>query len=253
MLTFVKISIVAALCSVGANAAAGKRGLNYNNAVWANYFKGSPQVTWGYNWGWPSNGLDSSFEFVPMLWGAPSAPDDAWTSACKAAKNCLTFNEPDLGSQANIIPSVAAAAYQNYVSPLHGQGPRISGPAVTNGGEGQLPYMGLGWMDAFNSVCTGCWQDFQAIHWYGNETADAFKAYLTQAHNRAGKNLWVTEFMLQDSEANQIAWLKQILPWMDAQPWIEKYSYFGVFELFLINAAGTGLSNIGQLYSTYSG
>lgn len=44
--------------------AQGKRGLNYNNATWANYFKGYPQVTWGYNWGWPSNGLDASFEFV---------------------------------------------------------------------------------------------------------------------------------------------------------------------------------------------
>jgi hypothetical protein len=30
----------------------GKRGLNYNSATWANYFKGYPKVTWGYNWGW---------------------------------------------------------------------------------------------------------------------------------------------------------------------------------------------------------
>lgn len=45
-------------------AVAGKRGLAYNSATYANLFKGNKQVTWGYNWGYPSNGLDSSFEFV---------------------------------------------------------------------------------------------------------------------------------------------------------------------------------------------
>ena len=54
-----------ALASIA--TAQGKRGLNYNNATWANYFKGYPQITWGYNWGWPSNGLDPSFEFVRKI------------------------------------------------------------------------------------------------------------------------------------------------------------------------------------------
>jgi hypothetical protein len=53
-----------ALASIA--AAQGKRGLNYNDAAWANYFVGYPKITWGYNWGWPSNGLDGSFEFVSL-------------------------------------------------------------------------------------------------------------------------------------------------------------------------------------------
>ena len=157
-----KLSLVSLLWVSGAQAT-GKRGLAYSNATWANYFKGSSEVTWGYNWGWPSNGLDSSFEFVPMLWGVPNGADPDWTAAATAAKNILTFNEPDLNSQANIIPSVAVAGYKMYVQPLEGK-VRISGPAVTNSGNGQLPYQGLGWMDAFNSVCSGCSMDFQAIH-----------------------------------------------------------------------------------------
>ena len=156
-----KVSLATLAFAAGA-LAAGKRGLSYNDATWANYFVNS-QVTWGYNWGWPSNGLDASFEFVPMLWGVPSAADPDWTSAAEAAQNILTFNEPDLGSQANIIPSVAATGYQTYVQPLAGQ-TRISYPAVTNGGEGMLPYIGLGWLDAFSGDCTGCTNDFQAIH-----------------------------------------------------------------------------------------
>jgi len=245
-----KTSIAALAFAAGA-VAQSKRGLCYSNTTWANYFVGT-QVSWGYNWGWPSNGLDASFEFVPMLWGVPSAADPDWTAAATAAKNILTFNEPDLGSQANTIPSVAAAGYQTFVQPLAGK-VRISGPAVTNGGEGALPYMGLGWMDAFNSICTGCTMDFQAIHWYNNATADEFKAYMTQAHQRSGKNLWITEFMLQDSEAAQIAFLQNVMPWMDSQDWIERYAYFGPFETYLINAAGDGLSNIGKTFATYTG
>jgi hypothetical protein len=53
----------------------------------------------GYNRGWPSNGFDSSFELVPILWGVPSGPDPDWTDAAWAAENILSYNEPDLGSQ----------------------------------------------------------------------------------------------------------------------------------------------------------
>lgn len=132
----------ATAAATGAAVVAGKRGLNYNNGTWANYFKGNPQVTWGYNWGWPSNGLDPSFEFVPMLWGVPNGVDADWNTAALAAKYVLGFNEPDLTSQANIIPSVAAAGYKMYFQPLAGK-VKLGGPAVTNAGNGVLPYMGM--------------------------------------------------------------------------------------------------------------
>ncbi|TAQ86806.1 hypothetical protein B7494_g4888 [Chlorociboria aeruginascens] len=237
--------------SIGVSAQ-GKRGLNYNNATWANYFVGYPQVTWGYNWGWPSNGLDASFEFVPMLWGVPNGVDEDWNTAAGAAKSILGFNEPDLSSQANTIPSVAAAGYAAYFQQFAGK-VSIGGPAVTNSGNGVLPYAGLGWLDSFLADCIGCQIDFLPVHWYANDTAANFEAYLVEAHSRSGgKPLWVTEFMLQDSEANQIAWLEEVMPWMDAQSWITRYSYFGVFEDFLINGAGSGLSNIGKTYASYT-
>jgi len=45
--------LVAGLLALASTATAqSKRGLNYNNATWANYFIGYPKVTWGYNWGW---------------------------------------------------------------------------------------------------------------------------------------------------------------------------------------------------------
>ena len=45
-----------------------KRGLVYNNnnpssnAEYANLFKGYSKISWGYDWGYPSQGLDPSFE-----------------------------------------------------------------------------------------------------------------------------------------------------------------------------------------------
>ncbi len=60
--------VLAGLLALTSTAAAqGKRGLNYNNAAWANYFRGYSQITWGYNWGWPSNGLDASFELYVSI------------------------------------------------------------------------------------------------------------------------------------------------------------------------------------------
>lgn len=50
------------------SSASGKRGLAYNNnnpganAEYANLFTGYSKVSWGYDWGYPSWGLASSFE-----------------------------------------------------------------------------------------------------------------------------------------------------------------------------------------------
>ena len=52
----------------GSGSGSGKRGLAYNNnnpdanAEYANLFVGYTKVSWGYDWGFPSFGLDSSFE-----------------------------------------------------------------------------------------------------------------------------------------------------------------------------------------------
>jgi hypothetical protein len=52
----------------GVHGLTGKRGIAYNNnnpsgnAVYANLFKGKSKVSWGYDWGYPSWSLDSSFE-----------------------------------------------------------------------------------------------------------------------------------------------------------------------------------------------
>ncbi|CRG91077.1 hypothetical protein PISL3812_08125 [Talaromyces islandicus] len=240
---------IALFSAIPVISAEGKRGIAYNNPTWAAYFtKNSTQVTWAYNWAYTGPGLTSSLEFVPMLWGIASSNDVGnWQTAALAAKAVLGYNEPDLNTQANIIPSDAAGNWTTDMNPLAGK-VSVGAPAVTNAGNGLLPYAGLGWLDSFFEGCTSCTVDFIPLHWYANDTADNFKAYLTEAHERFNKTIWVTEFMLQDSADNQIAFLKDVMPWMDQQSWIGRYAYFGAFEGMLVNGQGTGLSSIGEAY-----
>lgn len=65
------VATVLATASIATAATneAGKRGLAYNNnnvygnATYANkFFANAPQVTWGYDWGYPSWNLSSVFE-----------------------------------------------------------------------------------------------------------------------------------------------------------------------------------------------
>jgi len=63
-----------------------------------NAFVGS-KVGWAYNWGQTPNDLDSSFAFVPMLWGTSKGFPDTWQANAQAAidagsKYLLAFNEP---------------------------------------------------------------------------------------------------------------------------------------------------------------
>ncbi|KAK2762862.1 hypothetical protein FQN54_001037 [Arachnomyces sp. PD_36] len=231
--------------------AKGKRGLTYNDASLANLFRNSAEVTWGYNWGFTSNGLDPSFEFSPMLWGLPSGPELSWTSILESndTLHALSFNEPDLEDQANITAADAAEGHRTFLEPFASL-VKLSTPAVTNGPP---PNMGTGWMQQFLDECSECTFDFAAIHWYSNNDPKGFKTYVQDFHESFGLPIWITEFAASGEEEEQISFLQEVLPWLDTQDYVERYSYFGVFPGFLANEAGDGLSALGEVYATYTG
>lgn len=144
----------------------------------------------------------------------------------------------------------AVAAHRQYIQPLAAQGLRIGSPSVTNG-DG--PNKGINWLKQFMSGCSGCQIDFVVAHYYAWDKAEDFKNYLTKFHTTFGKNVWVTEFGVTEGNADEF--LKQVLPWMDSQAWIERYAYHMVAPAnggpqYLINAAGNGLSSTGQVYAS---
>lgn len=236
-----------------ASSGAGKRGLAYNNGALTTCFtKSTAQLSWAYNWASATTGLSTVFEYVPMLWGLQSYHTSGWEAAANAAlasgsKHFLSFNEPDLGSQANLSPAQAAAGHMKHLQPFAGRA-RLSSPSITNGGAPS----GLTWLGNFLNACSGCTIDFVPIHWYDSATNVAyFKAYVTSAIAAAkGRPIWITEFGASGSQAQQVKFLQEVMPWLDGQAGVERYAYFGVFDGTLVS--GGNMSPLGQTFATFT-
>lgn len=206
----------------------------------------SINVGWYYTWGpeW-DNGNDSlpNLEFVPMLWGSTKA--DFSTSVGLAAKNAiqwqidnqkikylLGFNEPNGPTQANMTPSEAIALWPNLMSfniPLGSPAPA----GIMEGNSGAV------WLDEFMLLAKDKKYriDFICMHMYPSR-ADNFKALVENVWLRYKLPIWITEFCLNDPLATEtvpnkftdndvVAFMADVLPWLDAQPYVKRYSWFG--------------------------
>lgn len=186
-----------------------------------------------------------------------------------------------------MLPATAASGYRSYIQQFAGQ-IRIGTPnvlwnnwnSVSHFSSPQYPthlpstrciqstntplppqwssggsYNSRTWTQYFMGNCTGCHFDYAAIHYYqdcfptsGASGSDWFIANVTNAHQTLNLPIWITEFQCYGTDAQQAQFLQAVLPWLDAQSWVERYAYFGVFPGFLLNAAGTGLSESGKAY-----
>ncbi|EME81059.1 uncharacterized protein MYCFIDRAFT_211742 [Pseudocercospora fijiensis CIRAD86] len=238
--------------SSAASSAGGKRGLAYNDASLTSCFTGAREISWAYNWGSSSDGLDDGFTFIPTLWGTASEFTGSWSENAKSAisagsTHLFSFNEPDHSAQANLGAAAAAIAYVTYMNPFKGQA-QLCAPAVTNGGG----EMGLTWLQNFLDACTDCQIDCFNIHWYDSaENADDFKSHLEQAIKIAnGKPIYVSEFGATGSDDQIASFLEEVMPWMDSNSNIAGYAYFMVKDGLLVS--GSEPSSYGSTYKTYT-
>jgi hypothetical protein len=236
-----------------------KRGAAYNDVSTVSALSNSGTVTWAYNWaGSLSGSLPTDVEFIPMLWGASAF--SGWlttieTVLSSGSNYILGFNEPDMSSQANMSPADAAAYYLQYITPYAGQAKLIS-PAVTSSTDAGV---GLSWFDSFITQCADCSITGLAVHWYGN-TADEFKSFVTEAISTASANnlseLWITEFALSADAsgtsdlAATTAFLNEVIPWLESQSAVTRYSYFMCADNYLLS--NNALNEAGQAYTTSS-
>ncbi|KAK4232734.1 alkali-sensitive linkage protein 1 [Achaetomium macrosporum] len=227
-------------------------------------------LTWYYNYqGSPaspfSNIPQSQFEFVPMLWGAPSSLDDTTflTTVKSLVKDkginithVLTFNEPDgtyANGGSNIQPSAAAQVWVNNIVPLQTMGIRVGLPACTGGSTG------IPWLQSFLSQCSklvstggrtqNCTYDFLTIHWYGNfeGLASHMGEYSAAFPN---KTMWITEYNVDNQDlATTQTFYNTSADYFDRLDIVERYSYFGAFRSDVSNVGPNGamLSSDGSL------
>ncbi|CBX95492.1 hypothetical protein IAQ61_004318 [Plenodomus lingam] len=243
---------------------AGKRGLAFPKehngqpgSQWTHQFDWSDQLFWMYNWEAVIIGDAIDLEYVPLLHSNQPWCTEGWFANVAAARqkyrvtSILGFNEPDQagGGGSNMDVGSAVAAYKQFINPFGKEGLRLGSPAVTNGNE---PNKGINWLKQFMAQCSDCQVDFVVAHYYAWDKAEDFKNYLENFHSTFNKPVWVTEFGVTEGNAEQF--LKEVLPWMDSQSWIERYAYHMVAPdqgaQFLINAAGNALSAAGQVYAS---
>ncbi|KAI0882490.1 glycoside hydrolase family 128 protein [Annulohypoxylon maeteangense] len=237
------------------SSSTGKRGAAYNDASLVSTVLGlGGKLSWAYNWTPDPNGLKDSVMYYPMLWSTGSDHSTGWDTKAEAAiargsTAFLSFNEPDISSQANMSPADAAAGHKQYFAKYAGK-VKISSPAISSSeSSGQ----GIDWLNQFFTACNGeCQVDFCAAHWYGpggTDGATLFLNHITKVHEACeNKNVWVTEFAAQSGDVN--TFMKTVVDKLESDDYsfVEKYSYFWLSEGSLMNSTST-LSDFGEIFA----
>jgi hypothetical protein len=216
-------------------------------------------ASWFYDWG-PFDVSTPTREFVPMAWGTGHASDANINVVI--AKDSLThysaFNEPDNDGQANMYVSNAIPLYKKLLR----AGLRMGSPACT---ESQYRV----WLDSFMTVSKqdSLRVDYVADHWYdwGNwlntlnpnpnpvDVFNRFKNYVNALYDYHKKPIWITEF---NANVNRTAYVHEefmrlALPWLDANPNVERYAYFFGNDIPMYSSPGV-LSTAGSIYANHA-
>ncbi len=190
-----------------------------------------------------------------MIWGTGSLnakiePD---------SKFLLTFNEPNFMSQSNLTPAQAAADWPQIEARAAEQNLPIVSPAMNFCGpaaqcNGTDPYQ---YLKDFFAACTDCKVDYVAVHWY-NCDLPSLEDYLEPGGNlegfeQFGKPIWLTEFSCDGSAsvADQETYMKAAVPYLEASPFVYRYSWFSADPIpnaKLINADGSP-TDLGKVYA----
>ena len=229
-----------------------KRGLSEAGAN-APYYCGdlaAAPFAWAYSWALaPAAACPGSAHFEPMYWGARSVAN-ASSLFTASATHVLGFNEPNGKDQSNLSPQQAAALWPAVAQAAQAHGLKLVAP-VPSGDD-------TAWLDAFFAACGGCEAgvDAVALHPYVC-TVSALNKSLA-AWGKYGKPLWVTEFNCGDGAANasaarHLGYMREALPFLDADPRVARYSWMSGRDRKIPGAAlfegeGGQLTELGRLY-----
>ena len=225
-----------------------RKGVSTWNFAGATQALAESGASWYYNWGATPNGVaaPAGVGYVPMIWGAANVTSATLAQVKQEGPVLLGFNEPDLGSQANM--SVAQAL--DLWPQLMATGMTLGSPAVASGAA--TPG---GWLDQFmaGAKARGYRVDFITVHWYGGDFATAaavqqLESYLQAIYARYHLPIWVTEFALTSfsggtstfpSEAEQAAFLTAATKMLDGLSYVQRYAWFA-----LPTSAGSGTTGL---------
>jgi RNA polymerase sigma factor (sigma-70 family) len=216
---------------------------NAKKGVGAWAFTGAAQAlarsgaSWYYTWSaTPAGGIASppGVSFVPLIWGAANVNAGTLREVRGEGRYLLSFNEPDMSSQANMSPGQALGLWPQ----LEATGMRLGSPAVAD--NGATPG---GWLDQFMSgaAARGYRVNFITLHWYGADfdtgpAVSQLESYLQAVHARYHKPIWLTEFALANfgaspqtpSRGQQAAFLTAATAMLQRLSYVQRYAWFGL-------------------------
>jgi len=213
-------------------------------------------LSWVYNWGLGPNGeIPQNVEYVPMLHSLGSVGVQEWVQGIQkrfqlGSTHLLSFNEPDISSQANLSTHDAAEAHAVYMQNVSAY-MQIGSPAVSNANQTDPP-MGLPWLKEFLSICAGrCAIDFITVHWYHSaENIPYFKWYIGQVVEFANTyvigQVWLMEFGATGSRDEQLGFLDQAKVILSQFPSVTRYAWFAYSDAAWISDGA--LSDLGKHY-----
>lgn len=224
-------------------------------------------IHWWYDWS-PNQskygtGYTGNAIYVPEFWNATSTDLIPLSGVPAAAKSpwVFTFNEPDVSNQSDMTVAQAIAAWPTVETDSNSK--LVGAPDVSNDSDG--------WLTSFmrSASADGYTVNFLALHEYPNgygtslaTQVSTFESYITGVHNAfPNYPIVVNEFALVNrntwdgtgiTAAEQVAFINQVVPWLEAQSYILGYSWYASYEGYygsdLLNSDGS-LSSIGTAYS----
>ena len=194
-------------------------------------------VAWNYSWGARrKDEQPNELEFVPMIWSGGQEhklkgriKEMRSDIASGKVKRLLGFNEPDGKKQANMSVERALKLW----TILESAGVPLASPGAVHADKEWM----LKFMDGVREK--GLRVDYIAVHSYGGAAASRFKKKMRKIYELHNKRpLLITEFAVADwktggdlsknrhSAAEVLAFMKEVLPWLEKQDWILGYAWF---------------------------
>ena len=217
---------------------------------------------WNYSWDMELiEQQPHTITFMPMVWGAwgvDKLQKRLNTHIVPKIKSgdvhrVLGFNEPDKLEQANMTYTEALT----YWPILESLNVPLCSPACANSLsdiDGSTQGVRGTWMRDFMKAADkrGYRIDYIGVHWYGGPSPVAFKQRMIEIYKTYGNRpLLITEFALADwgaktpgensvTQEDVLAFMQNVLPWMEQQNWIAGYAWFS-FEIDDPNGCASAL------------
>lgn len=218
--------------------------------------------SWYYNWATDAfnNSIDEGVSHIPMMWGGADDNKEGMANMSSTANYILGFNEPDIGTQANMLFFDAIDTWKEYISPLKMR--KVSPAPAAPGGDSRWlnqfmngdykckspwddswglysDYMDdetKTWVDGMNSDI-----DAVCLHYYRSEiNVEGLLAAIKTLWETYHKPIWVTELSVFgrkgtsidfsyeiDARRSEMAeFVQKIVENLNDIPYVERYCWF---------------------------